>query len=84
MTKEQLQEAIALNKSKVSMLEKWLHDHFENPYRVKVLRDLDSVRIELRTKEFNLDQLLSGLPSHGEAIPEPSNDLPQNTKTKNI
>lgn len=84
MTEKELQEAVELNQKKIAMLEKWLHDHFANPYRVKVLRDLDSVRIELRTKQFNLEQIKKGLPSHGEVMPEPLSDSQVNTKTKNI
>lgn len=83
MSAQELQQAIELNQKKEKMLEKWLHDHFENPYRVKVLRDLDSVRIELRTKQFNLEQVQRGLPSHGEVMPEQLSDSQVNTKTKN-
>jgi hypothetical protein len=69
MTIQELEQAIELNKNKEKMLLAWLAKYFENPYRAKVLRDLDSVRIELKTKEFNLTQLRYGLPSHGEEMP---------------
>lgn len=69
MTVQDLEQAIELNKNKEKMLLDWLAKHFENPYRTKVLRDLDSVRIEKQTKEYNLSQLKLGQPSHGDEMP---------------
>lgn len=56
-------------KMKISLLQVWMCEHPQHPDREKILGDINYWKVKLKTREYNLSQVMAGQPSHGEELP---------------
>lgn len=75
---KQEQEALNLIEQKIKITQKWLIDHYDNPYASKVRRDLNALQVDRQTRERVIQNLSTNIPSHGYEIM----DVPE-SQTKN-